>query len=351
MFHVLYIYIFGYFDGVNRLSFNAKRLTLQQLFEWARHFRRFLLKGPINTTMKEYTAILTTEDGGWTSASLGADKIAKIQKFNEKLPTEFEKFKKTYFGDLDEKQAGSFLPEVRWLFENIEYVQDLCKRIYPFWGGRFISSIYNFMESTEQIQGNYELKCAEFGQLKYSLNVNAESATKLFHIIRFKQRSLSWQQIYQYLDFVLRMKYNVQKAILNSKQAEDTTVSNDGMKILLNISLNDASHWLFEKVLFFNGSKVTWKQIMAYLKKSETVRDEVRDIFAEKERCRKYQENTAEVIGEIAKSVDESQGQNKHIELMEMLKEIQKQNYELKQEVSMLKRRFLRSNSSEDFSD
>merc|ERR1719499_1009451 len=145
--------------------------------------------------MKEYTAILTTEDGGWTSASLGADKIAKIQKFNEKLPTEFEKFKKTYFGDLDEKQAGSFLPEVRWLFENIEYVQDLCKRIYPFWGGRFISSIYNFMESTEQIQGNYELKCAEFGQLKYSLNVNAESAFKLFHIIRFKHRSLSWQQI------------------------------------------------------------------------------------------------------------------------------------------------------------
>merc|ERR1712130_939733 len=135
-----------------------------------------------------------------------------------------------------------------------ENVHDLSNRIYPFWSGQFIKDIYDFMGSTEQIQGNYELKCAEFGQLKYSLNVNNESANKLFHIIRFKQRSLSWQQIYQYLTFVLRMKYNVQKAILNSKQAEDTTVSNDGMKILLNISLNDASHWLFEKVLFFNGS-------------------------------------------------------------------------------------------------
>ena len=48
----------------------------------------------------------------------------------------------------------------------------------------FVHSIYNFMESTEQIQGIYELKCAEFGQLKYSLNVNDDLAYKLFHIIR-----------------------------------------------------------------------------------------------------------------------------------------------------------------------
>merc|ERR1712154_357014 len=97
-------------------------------------------------------------------------------------------------------------------------------RMFPFWGGSFINDIHNFMESTEQIQGIYELKCAEFGQLKYSLNVNDESANKLFHIIRFKHRSLSWQQLYNYVIFVLRMKYNVQKAILTSKQAEDLTV-------------------------------------------------------------------------------------------------------------------------------
>jgi len=289
--------------------------------------------------MKQYTDILTTDDGGWTSNSMGAEKIGKVVEFNEKLPSDFGEFKVKYFGKFDETGAGSFLPEVRWLFENIEYVQDLCKRIYPFWGGRFISGIYNFMESTEQIQGNYELKCAEFGQLKYSLNVNNESATKLFHIIRFKQRSLSWQQIYQYLTFVLRMKYNVQKAILNSKQAEDTTVSNDGMKIRLNISLNDASHWLFDKVLFFNGSKVTWKQILGYLKKSETVRSEVRDIFAEKERNRQYKDNTAEIIGEIAKNVDAIPGDNEHSELMTLLRDIQKQNKELRRDLCALKRK------------
>merc|ERR1719433_127162 len=100
----------GVFDTM--LSFNAKRLTLQQLFEWARHFRRFLVKGPINSTMKQYTDILTTDDGGWTSNSMGAEKIGKVVEFKVK-----------YFGKFDETGAGSFLPEVRWLFENIEYVQ------------------------------------------------------------------------------------------------------------------------------------------------------------------------------------------------------------------------------------
>ena len=135
-----------------------------------------------------------------------------------------------------------------------------------------MESIYNFMDSTDSIQGNYELKCAEFGQLKWSLHVNDESATKLFHIIRFKERTLSWMQIHEYLSFVLQMKYNVDGAILNSKQAEDTTVSKDGMKISLKISEDDSSSWLFERTLFFNGSKVTWKQIQEYLKKIESVR-------------------------------------------------------------------------------
>merc|ERR1712228_1014695 len=168
-------------------------------------------------------------------------------------------FRQRYFGSFKGTKSmklSDFSAEIEWLYEDTENVYDFCQRLHPFYSGQFIKDIYDFMESTEQIQGHYELKCAEFVQLKYSLNVNDESANRLFFIIRFKHRSLSWKQLYNYLIFILRMKYNVQSAILNSKQAEDSTVSNDGMKILLKISLNDESQWLFDKVLFFNGSKV-----------------------------------------------------------------------------------------------
>ena len=132
------------------------------------------------------------------------------------------------------------------------------------------------MESMEQIQGHYELKEAEFGQLKHSLNVNDELATKLFNIIRFKIRALSWKQIYHYFKFILKMKYNVQRAILKSKEAEDTTISKDAIKNILKISLNDESKWLFNKVDKMHGMKITWKAIRKDLKKMINVRDDMR---------------------------------------------------------------------------
>ena len=203
--------------------------------------------------MKEYEKTLDTVQSERT----------KFIPMRKELPSTLLEFSRTYFKE--KLGAKTFMPEIRWLFEHVHSVEHLYKMVYPFWSGMFANSLDNFMQSTEHIDGSYELTCAEFGQLKYSLGIHDDSFIELFHIIRFKDQSLSWQQIYQYLDFVQRMKYNVEKAIFTSKQAEDTTVSSDGMKIALKISEEDLSSWLFERVLFFNESKVTWKQIREYL--------------------------------------------------------------------------------------
>eukprot|EP01084_Bolivina_argentea_P103876 186039_1 len=120
------------------------------------------------------------------------------------------------------------------------------------------------------------------------------------------------------------MKYNVQKAILKEKQAEDTTISNDGMKISLKISSNDESKWLFNKVLSLHGSKITWKQIISYLSKMMAVREDMRDFFEDQERDRDYVEKRAEIMHDIQESVEDIQD-NKQKAIMDCLKEMQQQ--------------------------
>eukprot|EP01083_Nonionella_stella_P161426 528743_1 len=351
------------FDTI--LSFNSRRVTLQQLFGFARQFRTFLkLNKPVNDLMKTYQslvladeiekrqssgAIINVEISTPTTPPPGTAQSLQDLK-NERIPSNFNDFKEKYFGSFEDRKRMSlkdFIAEIEWLYENTENEYVLCQRIYPFWGHKFINDIYSFMESTEQIQGIYELKAAEFGQLKYSLNVNHDNANKLFNIIRFKHRSLSWKQLYNFFVFVLRIKYNVQKAILNSKQAEDTTVSNDGMKILLKISLNDESQWLFDKVLFLNGAKVTWKQIRAYLTKTVNVRDTIRDFFADHQRDSNYHNKRAEIIHEISTNVDDIKNtvEKKEVQhdnvdnkdIVAMLKQIQTQNDEMRKEIIKLK--------------
>ena len=193
------------------------------------------------------------------------------------LPSTLERFTEKFF---EEKLIKDFVPEIRWLHEHVHSIEHFHRTVYPFWSGMFLNVLSDFMVSAENIQGNHEVTYAEFDQLKHGVNIHDESFLELFHIIRFKQQSLSWQQIYHYLTFVLRMKYNVEEAILNSKQAEDTTVSSDGMKAALKISQEDFSAWLFEKTLFFNGSKVTWKQIREYLGKTTEAVRFVSSLFA-----------------------------------------------------------------------
>ena len=209
--------------------------------------------------------------------------------------------------------------------------------MYPFWGGSIIKDIYSFMESTEQIQGNYELKEAEFGQLKHSLNVNDELALKLFHIIRFKIRSLTWKQISNYFKFLLKMKYNVQSAILKSKQAGDTPVSLDGIKMVLKIQLNDEAKWLFGKVDALHGAKVTWKQIRKYLTKIITVRDEMRDFFHDNARDRDFDDNRAEIINGIADNAERILENNEGTQelLLETLKDIRKKIKHIERKINL----------------
>ena len=309
------------FDTI--ISFNSRRLTLQQLFDFAKEFREFLKRiVKINQLMGHYG------DGVTISKKYGIDRVSL--KKNLIKQNNLKSFKKNYFHlgkNSHDIKLRDFNAEIEWLYLDLHNEYDFCQRVYPFWSSQFIDDIYHFMESTEQIQGVYELKCAEFGQLKYSLNVNDELANKLFHVIRFKHRSLAWKQLYNYLVFILKMKYNVQKAILRSKQAEDTTVSSEGMKILLKISLNDESKWLFDKVLSLNGSKVTWKQIRNYLKKMVTVRDDMRDFFGDQERDRNYDDNKAEIIDGISKTVEDNKDNN--MNQQQILKLLQEMKHEI----------------------
>merc|ERR1712141_736022 len=113
------------------------------------------------------------------------------------------------------------------------------------------------------------------------------------------------------------------------------------------------STWLFQKTLFYNGSKVTWKQLRGYLKKSEAVREDVRDIFADKERARNYDEHKAEIIAEMSKNVEKNksnliEGASQTETLMDLMRAIKSQNDEMKQqnqemrkEINDLKQRLL----------
>eukprot|EP01083_Nonionella_stella_P213062 768781_1 len=279
------------FDTV--LSFNARRITLQQLYEFAHKLGTFLNgNAKINRMMKRYIGNSTEE--------IEALKKRRIKKKIDDL---------------------EFWRELEWIYQNTQTLHDLCRRVYPFWSYKFIE-IFDFIETTKQIDGLYELKWAEFGQLKLKMKVNDEECSKLFHIIRCKYSTLSWKQIYNYLKFVIKMKYNVQKAILNAKQSEDETISHGEMKLLLNISSNDESKWLFQKVLLLNGSKVTWKQIISYLEKMVAVRDDMRDFFEDQERDRNYLENRAEIMGDVQQNIEKIEGK---MELLDMLKEMKAQ--------------------------
>jgi len=123
------------------------------------------------------------------------------------------------------------------------------------------------------------------------------------------------------------MKYNVQSAILKSKQAGDTPVSLDGIKMILKIRLNDEAKWLFGKVDALHGAKVTWKQIKKYLTKIITVRDEMRDFFRDNARDRDFDDNHAEIINGIADNAEKILEENEKTQdnMLETLKVIRKQ--------------------------
>ena len=72
-------------------------------------------------------------------------------------------------------------------------------------------------------------------------------------------------------------------------------------------------------------------------------REDVRDIFADKERARTYEENKAEIIGEIKKNVIQnknnmSESTSKTDQLLEMMRGIKAQNAEMKAQNESMQR-------------
>ena len=233
--------------------------------------------------------------------------------------------------------------EIKWLHKEVHNEYNLCQRVYPFWSGKYLNDIQDFMDSKEKIKPNSSasVKLSEFGQYKYVLNISGALADELFEIIRSKSKSLSWKQIRSYFKFISKMRSRVEKTILDKKysqQAGDTTVSKDGMKIRLNIAEDDRAKWLFDQVQLFHGKKVTWRQMHQYLKKTLDIREEIRDSFKNQEINRNYDENKAEIIHDISKTVrDQVTVPDQVKTMMEEMRESHKLVRHMRREVSNLK--------------
>eukprot|EP01083_Nonionella_stella_P151296 483245_1 len=275
------------------LQFNADRITLQQFFEFS--YKMYLVvrrNKNINDLMEEYEAYIANKE---------EDK-AKNDAFEKQMEQTFADVKacrQMYFDGDHVKWTESvnlkyLKEEIEWFADGTRDVGALCRRLHPFWSLNLTKSIHEFLESTELINGTYELKAAEFKQFKHELHVNDALAHDLFHLIRFKQRSLSWEQCRRFFAFLLQQRYRIKKAILDSTELEDTTISKDALKTTLEISSNDEAKWLFNKVEQIHGAKVTWKQVRNYLEKMVSVRVSMRDFFSDQQRDREFKENHAE---------------------------------------------------------
>merc|ERR1712228_1807 len=197
--------------------------------------------------------------------------------------------------------------EIRWIFNQCHKEYDLLYLIEPFFEGKIIHEIDELLESSDDIEGNYELRSEEFAQLKHQLHVNGHAAVQLFHIMRAHQQSLSWRQILSYFVFLSKIKVVIDDCIRRSAKGEDTDLSIEKMKLELHISSQDEANWLFDVVESHHAQKVSWKHFRKYLNKSLMVRQEVRDFFIEQESAKEYQENAYVLVNKLQKSVDKLQ--------------------------------------------
>eukprot|EP01083_Nonionella_stella_P178794 632759_1 len=348
-------------------EFNSNRITLQQFFEFSDTMHG-ILRGnkTINVLMKRYeryeegtrhvsdeSTMLSqliyeeTHDNHVYNIDPRAEQAERTrrQAFQREMKQTFEDFadfKQRFFDERywtqkdarykkmrDIVTSKSFLMEIEWFYEGTRNVKQLCRRLYPFWSLGLIKSIHEFLESTDLINGTYELKAAEFAQFKHELHVNDALAHDLFHLIRLKRRSLSWEQCRRYFAFLLQQRYRIKKAILKSPELEDTTISKDALKTELEISSNDEAKWMFNKVQEIHGAKVTWKQIRNYLEKMVSVRVSMRDFFSDQQRNREFEENQAEEFHNAIEQQSE-RDENGQTEMKEAVNELKKSQQEMK---------------------
>ena len=285
------------------LSFHAKRITLQQLVKFLGMFSKFL-RGNQNARFTQMLGKYEEIMQG-SGDTVSRDKIGRLieeLKARRIACDDFAGFRRAYFEAVASESKAA---ELAWLYEcGADNEYDLCSQLYPLLSGSIKAELLAFMESSEKIQGIYEVKAEEFGQLKHTLGCNDEAARKLFNLMRFKMRSLSFRSLCGYLRFLLKMRKNVQQAMAAAPHGIDTAVSKDGIQKLLRIKLHDESEWLFGKVDALHGNKVSWKQIRKYMKKMVAVRGDMRDFFGDKQRDKHFADNTAEIMLKLADRVE-----------------------------------------------
>eukprot|EP01084_Bolivina_argentea_P132267 233416_1 len=315
------------------LSFNGERITLQQLFNFCQDLCNVLRKCDDKYKIDTLLAHYDEYDNGKPTnkqKEIMNTKCATIYKKN-KQKNEQDKFewileesfkekiqinKRHSLSPKDKKnnvavdnkyKLKDFEAEIKWLLNNSETVADVCHKLEPFWKESILTILNDFLESTEHIQGNYQLKAAEFAQLKHALNINGEVADKLFYLIRIKDRSLSWRQLYEYVEFLVKMKFDVERASLKAPQAEDTTISRDDLTNKLNIQYNDQAKWLFDEVDKDHGHKVSWKQIRSYLKmRNEFGKDmHLNDFFEHTRRNKNFASKQAEIMNGMRNKLEQ----------------------------------------------
>ena len=121
----------------------------------------------------------------------------------------------------------------------------------------------------------------EFEQFKATLQCRGETALSLFYQIRHFAESVSWKQIYYFIEFLERMLVNVEFAIDKENRGEDEDPNEDELQELMRISSDAMASWLFSVVIRRHSDKISWIEVREYLVDWHEQRDEVAEFFEE----------------------------------------------------------------------
>jgi len=129
------------------------------------------------------------------------------------------------------------------------------------------------------LHGDHEVFKDEFEQFKHILGVETNSsALAFFKLMRKQQKTISWKQIADLLQFLEDMKENIQQVIRNEEECprgEDEDPTAGELKVLLNIASDDHANWLFSAVSLRHDDKITWLEIRDYLDEWDEERSKV----------------------------------------------------------------------------
>lgn len=273
------------------------RITLQQLIFYLRKFQSFL---QANVRLSRLVLHYDPKD------EYRLKNIAISKNFDEYYE---EYWSVKCFGvDPREVNIKSMIDgcnrEIRWLYGICFSEFDLVEKITPYIKGTVVEDFYDWMDGSIDIDGTHEVRSEEFAQFKHQLRVNAKAAMNLFHIIRARWQSLSWNQVQDFMVFLEHIIEEVDESVRKHPEGTDADLTVDRMRLLLHISSMDEARWFFDHVELCHADKLSWKHLRKYLKKTLDVRQEVRDFFDDMFDERDYDDNTAEKFMELNSAIE-----------------------------------------------